>query len=203
GLYPAIVLIGLQVFENDLANEVRWRRRLSWSGVGIGLGWGIGIHVQHLLYSARRLARRPSAGIFAGGATLDSGSAHVDRLVNPRQRLLPPEHFQGFEQGRRVLAAADGYADRLKHLSWLDAQLLGGGAERLVERVVFEFRVGQHIPRARENLYGHLGVAFLRNQFRRIVRREFVHKEEVGHSEHVAEQLDTLPDQYGYLPHLA
>ena len=51
----------------------------------------------------------------------------IVRLPDSGQRGLFPQHFQRFKQRRRVLAAAHGDADGLKHLSGLYAKFLSGG----------------------------------------------------------------------------
>jgi len=52
----------------------------------------------------------------------------LNGLPNPGQRLVLPQHFHRLKQRRGVLAAAHGDADRLKHLSSLQAESLRGGA---------------------------------------------------------------------------
>ena len=119
----------------------------------------------------------------------------MNRLLDPRQRRLPTQHFQRLKQRRRILPAANRDANGLKHLSRLDSQFLRGSAESLIQRIVLEFNIRQHFARSRENLQRHGQVSLLRDQLGRIVGRQLVDKEEIGRSEHVAQQLDALPDQ--------
>jgi hypothetical protein len=55
------------------------------------------------------------------------------------------QHFQRLKQWWRVLASANGYSDRLKHLTCLDPQFLRGGAQGLIQRVVLKFRFRQDL----------------------------------------------------------
>src|SRR5438309_68389 len=65
-------------------------------------------------------------------------------FLNPPQRRLLSQNFQGFKQGRGILSAAYGYADGLKHLSGFKSKLLGGGAQSLIQGVVFEIHLGKN-----------------------------------------------------------
>ena len=84
----------------------------------------------------------------------------------------------------------------------LNSQLLSSGAESLIQRIVFELDVGQHIARAREDLQRHRHVSLLRDEFGGIVGRQLIDEEEVGGGEHVAQQLDALANQRRDLQHL-
>jgi len=118
-----------------------------------------------------------------------------DRLLNACESSLPPQHFKRLEQRWRVFPAADCDADRLKHLSCFHSQFLRGGAQGLIQRVVFELDIRQHFAGSREDPRCHCRVSLLRDEFRRIVGRELVYEEEIGGGEHVAQQLDALADQ--------
>lgn len=49
-------------------------------------------------------------------------------FLKPVQRHLFSDNFQGLKQRWRILAAAYGDANGLKHLSGFESKLLGGGA---------------------------------------------------------------------------
>ena len=70
-------------------------------------------------------------------------SHFVNGLVDACQGCVPAEDFQSLKQGWGTLTAAHGHADGLKHLSRLDSHLLGGAAEGLVQRVMFELGLCQ------------------------------------------------------------
>ena len=73
-------------------------------------------------------------------------------LLNSLQRSFLSQNFQRFKQRRRILAAANSYADGLEHLSRLHSQLLSGGAQSLIQRIVFELDFGQNFLRASSEL---------------------------------------------------
>src|SRR5438270_10336497 len=87
----------------------------------------------------------------------------AERLLNSAQRRFFPQNLQRFEQGWRVFAAAYGYADGLKHLSGFKSKLLGGGAQSLIQGVVFEIHLGKNGLCLLEGLLCHGSIAFLRN----------------------------------------
>ena len=122
-------------------------------------------------------------------------------FLDPPQRRLLPEHFQGFKQWRSILAAAYGYADGLKHLSGFESEFLGSGAQRLIQGIVSELHVGENGMCLLQGLLCHGGIPFLRNQFGRIVRRQLIDKEEIRGGQDVAQQLDSFADQGRLLFH--
>src|ERR1700733_2322426 len=77
-------------------------------------------------------------------AGIEKLSDLLERLIDARERRPPSQHFQRFKQWRGVLATADGYTNRLEHLSGFHSQFLSGSAEGLIQRVVLELRIGQH-----------------------------------------------------------
>ena len=70
----------------------------------------------------------------------------MQSLFNSLKCGFPAQDFQRFKQRRGVLATANRYADGLKHLPGLHSQLLSGGAESLIQRIVFEFDVRPELP---------------------------------------------------------
>ncbi len=93
---------------------------------------------------------------------------------------LSPENFQRLEQRRSGLAAAHGDPNRQKHLPRFDFQ-----ARCLVAQCGFEAGMRKisrrkNLARSFEHEGRHRGIALLRNQFGRIVRREFVDEEQVS-----------------------
>ena len=56
----------------------------------------------------------------------------LNRLIDSGQRSFPPENLECLKQRRGIFAAANGYPNRLEHLSRLEPDLLRGGAEGLV-----------------------------------------------------------------------
>jgi hypothetical protein len=50
-------------------------------------------------------------------AGIEKLSDLLERLIDARERRPPSQHFQRFKQWRGVLATADGYTNRLEHLS--------------------------------------------------------------------------------------
>src|SRR5581483_7369200 len=89
GLHAAVVFVGLQILQNDVANKVGRRGRLGWCSVGVRLGWGIGIHVQHLLYSAPE----PSIHNSASGQFLPHSVGWTNLVVIPRSRATRDLQF--------------------------------------------------------------------------------------------------------------
>ena len=69
----------------------------------------------------------------------------LDRLTDALEAGFPSENCQGFKKRRRVLPTADGDSDRLKHLSRLYSQLLSGSSESMIQRIVSELRIRQHV----------------------------------------------------------
>ncbi len=97
-------------------------------------------------------------------------------LADSFQADFAAEDDHGLKQRRRVFASADGDADGLKHRPGLQAQMSGGGAQRLVERIVIEGGCGQDLLRRAKNAQRESGIAFLRDQLGWIVGREFLTK---------------------------
>ena len=60
-----------------------------------------------------------------------------DALPDTRERLFFAEHFQSFEQRRRIFLSTDCDANRLEHLPSLETEFLRGGAQRLIQRIMF------------------------------------------------------------------
>ena len=88
------------------------------------------------------------------------------------RRGVAAEHLERRKQRRRVLAAADGYADGLEHLAGLDSQRAGGGAQRLFQRIVRELGGSQHLAAALQAPQRHGRIAFLRDQLGAVIRRQ-------------------------------
>src|ERR1051325_11179599 len=84
----------------------------------------------------------------------DNLSKFLQRLRDPFQAGFFPQHFHGFEQRRSIFPAADGDADRLEHLTGLQSQLLRGGTQGLVERIVLELDSRQHFARFFQRPFG-------------------------------------------------
>jgi Tfp pilus assembly protein PilF len=89
----------------------------------------------------------------------------LNRPIDSRQRSFPSQNLERLKQRRRILTPAYGHPNRLEHLSRLEPQFLRCRAQRLVQRVMFEFRLRQDFSRARQNFERHGGVALLRNEF--------------------------------------
>ena len=116
--------------------------------------------------------------------------------------VFAAENFEGFKQRRRGFAAADSHADRLEHLTGLDFQVIGCVSQRRFEPACVNSAVREHLPCPLEHPQRHRGIAFLRNQLRRIVGCEFVDEEEVGDRSDVVQHPDALPNQRRDLQHL-
>src|SRR5271169_808879 len=93
---------------------------------------------------ASRQPAEPALSEVEGIPALLASAQLRDGLFDARQRGLPSQDFQRLEQRRGVLAAADGDANGLEHLSRFDAEIQGSRAQGLIERVVFEFDIRQH-----------------------------------------------------------
>ena len=85
----------------------------------------------------------------------------------------------------------------LEHLSGFEPEFLRGGAEGLIQRVVFEFGLRQDFSCALQDFERHGGIALLRDQFGGVVGRKLVDEEKVGGGEDVAQKLDALADERG------
>ena len=68
-------------------------------------------------------------------------------LADALQAEVAAEDDEGFKEGGRVFAAADGDANGLEGLPGLEAEGGGGGSQSFVERVVVECGVGQNFVR--------------------------------------------------------
>src|ERR1700746_164303 len=95
-------------------------------------------------------------------------------LADAGECFLPSQHLERLKQRWGILPAADRNADWLEHLAGLDPEFLRGCTQSLVERVVLEFYVRQHLARFLEHPLGHRSVAFLGNQFSRIIRWQLI-----------------------------
>jgi len=112
------------------------------------------------------------------------------------QAPLAANHDQAFKERRRILASADGDADRLKHRPGLQAQISGCRAQCMIQRVVIEAGCGKNFLSVLEDAARHRRIAALgRNQLGWIVGRQFLYKEEIGGGRSFAEQFDALPDK--------
>src|SRR5437762_8308141 len=96
-----------------------------------------------------RVAKRLLDGRGHGRTTASLGSEPRRRLsqlpqglLNSAQCRLFPQNLQSFEQWRRILAAADGDANWLEHLSGFQTEFLSRCPEGLVQRIMLEFDVG-------------------------------------------------------------
>ena|ERR1017187_7873278 len=56
----------------------------------------------------------------------------LNRPIDSCQRSFPPQNLECFKQRRGIFAAANGYPNRLEHLSRFEPELLRGGAQGLV-----------------------------------------------------------------------
>ena len=109
----------------------------------------------------------------------------LNRLIDSLQRCFLPENLQRLKQRGCILASANSDTNRLKHLPCFYAHRLGGGAESLVQRIVFEFRLRQNFPSAGQDFERHGGIALLRDEFGGVVGRKLViiNEKKVGGSE--------------------
>src|ERR1019366_6191443 len=123
----------------------------------------------------------------------------LDGLFDSCQRRFLSENLERLEQRRGILSPADGYSDRLEHLSGFYAHRLGVGAEGLVQGIVFEFRLRQDFPSAGQNFERHGGVALLRDEFGGVVgwKLVIINEKKVGGGKNVAQKFDALADARG------
>ena len=126
----------------------------------------------------------------------------MQSLADAGERGFSSQHLQRFKQRRGILSSADGYANRLKHLAGFHSQLLGGGAQSLIQWIMLELNLRQHFACACKNFLRHGCVSLLRDQFGRIIGWQLVDEEEVSGGEHVAQQLDALADERRDAQHL-
>ena len=117
GVNATLVLTGLQIAQNDVADKIRWR-----GGGRLRRMWRIVSYVVHTWSRAMAWSIRS-------------------------RRRLAAEHGQRFKQRRRNFAAADRDPNRLEHLAGLDFHVRRGGAQSGVQSVVIEFRGSQGFPR--------------------------------------------------------
>ena len=127
----------------------------------------------------------------------------LDSLVDPLEARLSPENFQGFEQRRSGLAAANRYANGQEHLPGFDFQ-----ARRL--RRAMRLREPACVKSALERTSracSSTRAAIAASPFCGISSAgsygaQFVDEEEVSHSRDVGQDADSLPDQRRHLQHL-
>src|SRR5438270_3999136 len=124
-----------------------------------------------------------------------------ERILDSEQARFFSQNLQGLKQWRSILAAAYGYADRLEHLSGFEAKLLGSGAQSLIQGIVFEIHLGKNGLCLLEGLLCHGSIAFLRNQFGRIIGQQLIDKEKICGGQDVTQQLDSFADQGSNLQH--
>ena len=144
-VHAAAVLAGLQVLEDDVADEVRRAgRRVRWSGIRRGGGVG-----RHSLFNFSmawpmrlRQVSRPS----------------TSRVPNSGGAFLRPQT-----------------ATRMGWNIWpaLMPRRCGGGAQGGLQAVVGELGVGEDFAGASEGAQARAASPFLRNQLGRVVGRQF------------------------------
>ena len=88
--------------------------------------------------------RIPQAGV----ADSSTNTSFLNCLLDSLERCFPPQHLQRLKQRRGILSPTDGHADGLKHLSRLYSESLSGGAQSLIQRIVFELGFRQHLARS-------------------------------------------------------
>src|SRR5581483_12359433 len=85
----------------------------------------------------------------------------LNRLPDPLQHGLLLQHLERFKQWWRGGAAGDGDADWCEHLPCFHTELFCSLAERLVEGLMIEVRLRQHLAGTLKDLARHSGVALL------------------------------------------
>ena len=159
-MHAAAVFVGLQIVEDDLADEIGWRRsgrlaRLSDSS----LLFRSCASSSSMAWSMRfRQVSRPSTS-----SVSNSGGAFLRPHTATRMgwNIWPALIFSSLGAGAQA---------RRPGPSWVNSA------------------VGQNFARACERRQRHGAIALLRNQLGRIVGRQFVDEEEIGDRGHVAQQ---------------